>query len=236
MSDLPEPNQVHSPITKWAEDDRPREKLTRLGAKALSNAELMAIILGSGYQQYSAIALAQHIMQANENSFKKLASLDVKALQTIKGVGPAKAVSILAALEIANRKIAENVGEKPKITSSEAAFQVAQPYVNGLKHEEFWIILLNRANIVQDVFAISKGGVAATVVDTKIIFKQALLQLASGMILFHNHPSGNLKASNEDHNITQKIKDAAKLFDIAVLDHLIITENGYWSFADNGAL
>jgi DNA repair protein RadC len=223
-------------IKSWSPDDRPREKLILKGKSALSDAELIAILLGSGTSTLSAVDLAKKVLAPAGNSLHELARHTVKDLIKIKGIGEAKALSIVAALELGRRRRDFEGEEKPKITGSRDAFDVVKAQLLDIAHEEFWIILLNRANRVIKKSQISQGGVAGTVADPKIIFKLAIEDLASSIILAHNHPSGNLTASQADIDLTKKIKEAGKLLDIQVLDHLIIAGQKYFSFADDGLL
>jgi DNA repair protein RadC len=223
-------------IKSWSPDDRPREKLILKGKSALSDAELIAILLGSGTSALSAVDLAKKVLAPAGNSLHELARHTVKDLIKIKGIGEAKALSIVAALELGRRRRDCEGEEKPKITGSRDAFDVVKAELLDITHEEFWIILLNRANRVIKKSQISQGGVAGTVADPKIIFKLAIEELASSIILAHNHPSGNLTASQADIDLTKKIKEAGKLLDIQVLDHLIIAGQKYFSFADDGLL
>lgn len=226
----------HLTIKAWAEDDRPREKLISKGRQALSDAELLAILLASGSKEETAVQLAQRMLNQNGNSINNLAKLQLNDLKKFKGVGEAKAVTIAAALEIGRRRTDEQSDDKVQITSSKIAYQLFNALLSDLPHEEFWILFLNRNNRVIQKSCISKGGVSGTVVDVRLILKPAIECLASGIILGHNHPSGNLKPSQEDIQLTQKVKQAAKLIDISVLDHLIIGDRKYYSFADEGII
>lgn len=223
-------------IKSWAEEDRPREKLLLKGKKALSDAELIAILIGSGSRNETAVDLSKRILKSVNNNLHQLAKLSVKDLMKFKGIGEAKAISIVAALEIGGRRQMANILQKPQITCSKDIFDLFQPLIGDLPHEEFWVLLLNRHNKIEEKVQISQGGVAGTVADTKIIFKKAIQCLASSIILLHNHPSGNLQPSNADKSITKKMVEAGKLLEIAVLDHLIITQGGYFSFADEGLI
>ena len=226
----------HLSIKAWAEDDRPREKLITKGRQALSDAELLAILLSSGNKNETAVQLAQRILNSNQNSINQLAKLQLNDLKKYKGVGEAKAVTIAAALEIGRRRTDEANEEKVKITSSKVAYDILKSKLSDLPHEEFWVLFLNRQNSVIKTECISRGGVSGTVVDVRLILKPAIEHLASGIILSHNHPSGNLKPSNEDIHLTKKVKEAAKLVDITLMDHLIIGEQSYFSFADEGII
>ena len=231
-------NVQEKPLTikNWSPEDRPREKLILKGKASLSDAELIAILLGTGTTTLSAVDLAKNIMQGVENNLHELARLTVKDLVKIKGIGEAKAITIVAALELGRRRKELEPDEKTKITSSKDAYELLKADLMDMPHEEFWILLLNRANRVITKKQISQGGVAGTVADPKIIFKMALETLASGIILAHNHPSGNLTASQADINLTKKLKEGGKLLEILVLDHLIIAGQKYFSFADEGML
>jgi DNA repair protein RadC len=223
-------------IKSWSPDDRPREKLILKGKSALSDAELIAILLGSGTNSLSAVDLAKKVLQPAENNLHQLARLTVKDFVKIKGIGEAKALTIVAALELGRRRKDLDGIEKNKITGSKDAYDVLKADLLDIAHEEFWIILLNRANRVIKKSQISQGGVSGTVADPKLIFKFALEELASGIILAHNHPSGNLTASQADLDLTKRLRDAGKLLDIQVLDHLIVAGQKYFSFADEGLI
>ncbi len=223
-------------IKSWSPDDRPREKLILKGKSALSDAELIAILLGSGTSSLSAVELAKKVLQPAGNNLHELARHTVKDLIKIKGIGEAKALTIVAALELGRRRKEIEGNEKPKIAGSRDAYEILKADLLDISHEEFWIVLLNRANRVIRKSQISQGGVAGTVADPKIIFKLALEELASGIILAHNHPSGNLTASQADLDLTKKLKDAGKLLDIQVLDHIIVAGQRYFSFADEGLI
>ncbi len=223
-------------IKSWALDDRPREKLLAKGKTALSDAELIAILIGSGNKQESAVALAKRILQSVNGNINELAKLSVAKLTLFKGIGEAKAISIITALELGKRRQLELALEKPKINSSKAVFNVMQPIVGDLEHEEFWVLFLNNSNKVLAKHQISKGGLTATIVDVRLLFKSALEFAAVAIIVCHNHPSGKLQPSNADKNLTQKIKTAGETLDIKLLDHLIVTQKSYFSFADEGIL
>lgn len=223
-------------ILSWAEEDRPREKLLLKGRSALTDAELIGILIGSGTRSMSAVDLAKHILNKVNNDLNELAKLSVKDLQKFKGIGEAKAISIVSALEVGRRRKEKEPTKKEKIACSRDAYEAMRPHLLDLHHEEFWIILLNRANIITNKLQVSAGGVSGTVADPKIIFKLALDHIASGIILVHNHPSGNLSPSQADIDLTKKLKEAGKFLDVPVLDHLIFTDNDYYSFADKGML
>lgn len=223
-------------IKDWAAEDRPREKLLLKGKSTLSDAELIAILLGTGTASLSAVDLAKKVLQCTANNLDELARLSVKELMKVKGIGEAKAVTIVAALELGRRRKELATEEKIKITSSSDAYELVRGDLMDLPHEEFWIILTNRAQRVIKKQQISSGGVAGTVADPKLIFKVALEELASGLILVHNHPSGNLAASEADITLTKRLKESGKLLEIQVLDHLIVAGKRYFSFADEGLL
>lgn len=223
-------------IKSWAEDDRPREKLILKGKGALSDAELIAILIGSGNKNESAVDLSKRILNSIENNLNKLGKLSVSDLQKFKGIGEAKAISIITALELGRRRRLEQALVLPKITSSNAVFKIMQPIIGELQHEEFWIIYLNNSNKVLLKEQSSKGGLTGTLVDVRLVFKKAIDLFATAIILCHNHPSGKLAPSIADKSITQKIKLAGETLDIKVLDHLIITENAYFSFADESLI
>jgi DNA repair protein RadC len=223
-------------IKSWSPEDRPREKLLIKGTPVLSNAELVAILLGTGTATISAVELAKRVLQTVDNNLHELARLSVKDLMKVKGIGEAKAITIIAALELGRRRRDGDSEEKPRITGSRDVFDILRAHLLDIHHEEFWVLLLNRANRVIKKHQISQGGIAGTVADPKIIFKVALAELASGIVLAHNHPSGNLTASQADIDLTKKLKEAGKLLEIQVLDHLIIGGQNYFSFADEGIL
>jgi DNA repair protein RadC len=223
-------------ILQWAEEDRPREKLSLKGKASLSDAELIAILIGSGTKSLSAVEVAKLILKNCDNDINLLAKQSIKDLVKNKGIGEAKAISIISALELGRRRKAESTTKVTPISNSRHIFELMIPILTDLPHEEFWIILLNRANIVIKTIQISKGGVAGTVVDSKIIFKSAIEFLANSIILVHNHPSGNLKPSQEDITITKKLKQQGTLIEIPILDHIIFTNSNYYSFADEGQI
>ncbi|MEI8201512.1 MAG: DNA repair protein RadC [Bacteroidota bacterium] len=223
-------------IKFWAEDDRPREKLILKGKAALSDAELIAILIGSGNKNESAVDLSKRILNSTQNNLVSLSKLSLNELQSFKGIGEAKAISIVAALELGKRRRESEALEKPKITTSRDAFEIIQSVLSDLQYEEFWVILLNRSNKVIGKFQVSDGGVSGTVVDPKKLFKLALENNASYIILSHNHPSGNLKPSEADIQLTRKLTEAGKLLELPVLDHIIMGEEKYLSFADEGLM
>ncbi|WP_395047910.1 DNA repair protein RadC [Flavobacterium sp.] len=219
-------------IKNWSEDDQPREKLMLKGKQVLSDAELVAILIGSGSRLESAVQLSQRILSSVDNNLNALGKLSIKQLTEFKGIGEAKAISIVAATELGRRRRAEETVELAKITSSKAVFDIMQPIIGELVHEEFWVLFLNNSNKVIYKSQISKGGITGTVVDVRMVFKMALEQNATSIILTHNHPSGKLEASDTDKTLTKQLKLAGQQLSIPVLDHIIITENGYLSFQD----
>lgn len=223
-------------IKSWAAEDRPREKLFLKGKSTLSDAELLAILLGTGTSKLSAVDLAKNVLQGAGNNLHELARLSAKDLMKVKGIGEAKAITIIAALELGRRRKELETHEKPKLTTSRDVFEYLKADLLDIQHEEFWIVLVNRANRIIKKRQISQGGVAGTIADPKIIFKIALEELASGIVLAHNHPSGNLTASQADIALTKKLKEAGKLLEIQVLDHVIIAGQKYFSFADEAIL
>jgi len=206
------------------------------GRHSLSDAELIAILIGSGSRSESAVQLSQRILRDHNNDLNKLAKLSIKELCEFKGIGEAKAITIAAALELGRRKKETGNSERVIIKSSQTAYEVLKAHLSDLPHEEFWMLLLNRANAVLKAECISKGGINATLVDARLVFKPAILHNASSIVLAHNHPSGNLRASDEDIKLTKKLREAGKLFDITVFDHIIVGENNYYSFADEGMM
>lgn len=226
----------HLTIKSLSEDDRPREKLATLGRQNLSDAELIAIILGSGNKKETAVQLAQRMLSENNNNINQIAKLSLAELKKYNGVGEAKAVNIAAAFELGRRRNDLETTEKVKITSSNVAYKILQKRLCDLPHEEFWILILNRANQVVKEEYLSKGGISGTVVDVRLICKAAIENNASAVVIAHNHPSGQLTASEQDKSITKKLKEALKTFEIALLDHLIIGDQKYYSFADDGIL
>ena len=224
-------------IKEWAEEDRPREKLMLKGVSALSESELIAILIGSGNDKESAVELSKRILQKADNSLNKLSRLSVNDLiSSFRGVGPAKAISIVAALELGRRRKQEEVEVKRKIGASEDAYLQLFPLLADLNHEETWALLLDRSNKVVSTMHVSRGGISGTVVDIRLILREAINHYASGIILGHNHPSGNCVPSSQDSAITRKLKEAAKWMDIVLLDHIIVCGENYYSFADNGII
>lgn len=223
-------------IKHWSEDDQPREKLLYKGKSILSDAELLAILIGSGSRNESAVDLSKRILQQNNNQLHQLQKQTIQQLMQFRGIGEAKAVSIVAALELAKRLQLSETKELTKIGSSANVCSLMQPVIGDLPHEEFWVLLLNNSNKVIYKLRLSKGGLTQTVVDIRLIFKTALEHLATALIIVHNHPSGQLSPSVADKDITQKIKLAGNSLDIRLLDHLIVTRSDYFSFADEGIL
>ncbi len=223
-------------ITDWAVEDRPREKLMIKGISSLSDAELLAILISSGTRKKSAVDLGRELLNMVGNNLNSLGKLTVPDLRKIHGIGPARAVTIAAAMELGRRRKLAEVPEILQIKTSQDVAAVFQPLLSDLLHEEFWVLFLNRSNRVIDRMKLSQGGISGTVTDVRIIMKKAVEYLASGIIVCHNHPSGNLNPSEADTKITQKIKEAGNLMDIQLLDHIIISEKDYYSFADNGMI
>jgi DNA repair protein RadC len=224
---------MYTPINQWAEDDRPREKFLLKGKAALSDSELLAILIGSGSRNESAVQLCQRILASSENNLNILGKMSISQLLQFKGIGEAKAISIAAALELGRRRRAEEAFEFKKITSSRVIYEIMQPIIGELLHEEFWVLYLNNSNKVIYKAQLSKGGMLGTIVDIRMVFKIAFEQNATSIILTHNHPSGKLLASDSDLKLTKKIIAAGKAVEIDVLDHVIITENGYLSIQDD---
>jgi DNA repair protein RadC len=229
-----ETRQVH--IKQWAPEDRPREKLLDKGTTALSDAELVAILLGTGTVNQSALDIARKLLLSGNNSLDEVARMSVADLRRVKGIGAVKAVIIAAAMELGRRRKETNAADKPRISGSADAFNMLRGDMMDLPVEEFWILLLNRANRVIRKKKVSEGGLSGTVADPRIIFKLAVEELACGIIVAHNHPSGNLTASQTDIELTRRLKEAGKVMEVQLLDHLIIAGNKYFSFADEGLL
>lgn len=228
--------QEKQSIKHWNEDDRPREKLALKGRSSLSDAELLAIIMGSGNRDESAVELAKRILKSAQNNWNELAKYSIQDLCKFKGVGEAKAISIITALEIGRRRNSQEVVDRAKITSSQDAALVLQQQIGDLPIEEFWVMYLNQGNRIIKNEQISRGGITQTAVDIRIIFKRGIELMATAMILAHNHPSGNLTPSEADIQLTKKIKEASRYLDIQILDHLIVTQKSYYSFADEGLI
>ena len=229
-------NKQSFPIKNWSINDRPREKLLQKGKEALTDAELLAILIGSGNKNESAVALCQRILSSVSNNLNSLGKLTIQQLLSFKGVGEAKALSIIAAMELGRRRRIEEASVLKKVTSSASVFEQFQPVLGDLPHEEFWILYLNNANNILQKAQISKGGITGTLVDVRLVIKKALEIGATSLILAHNHPSGTLKPSKADLALTKKMTLAANSLDLKVLDHLIITEKAYFSFADENLL
>ncbi|MDE5423452.1 DNA repair protein RadC [Ancylomarina sp. DW003] len=223
-------------IKDWALEDRPREKMMSKGSKSLSTAELLAIIIGSGNRKQSAVEVAKMLLAENQNNLNELAKKSIRDLMKTPGIGSAKAISILAVLELGSRQKSFSAKQKLKITSSMDAYERLQPYVENLNREEFWVVYLNRGNKILEIKNISSGGITGTIFDMRLVFKDAILLESTNIILCHNHPSGNLTPSEADKDLTYKTHEAGKLMSIEVLDHLIIADHGYYSFADEGLL
>lgn len=230
---MPYENTYRS-ITAWAEEDRPREKLLLKGRQSLSDAELIAILLGSGSVGESAVGLAQRILASVDNNLHELGKRTIKAFQSFKGIGEAKAITIAAALELGRRRQLSDLRERPLVSSSRDAYNAIAPMISDLHHEEFWLLLLNKANEVFARKQLSTGGTSGTVADVKMVFKYAIDERAAAIIAVHNHPSGSLKPSDADLELTKKMLEAGKILDLPLLDHLIVSERGYYSFADEG--
>lgn len=226
----------HLSIKEWAEDDRPREKLLLKGKQALSDAELLAILLGSGSRNETAVQLAQRILREYNHNLYDLAKLSVADLQKFKGIGEAKAITIVAALELGRRKKDADAPEYTVVRTSADAYKHIAPKLTDLPHEEFWIMLLNRAHKITKTELVSRGGVTGTVADVRMMMKMAVENLASAVVLAHNHPSGNTRPSDADIQLTKKVREAANLFDVQLLDHIIVGEGGYFSFTDDGLI
>lgn len=223
-------------IKEWSKDDRPREKLLATGAENLSNSELLAILIHNGTRQKSAVDVAKEVMKLGKDSLAELGKLSIKELMKIKGIGEAKAITIVAALELGRRRQAGEIMHKPLVSSSKDIADFLQTKLKDYRHEVFAVLFLNRANKINHFEVVSEGGITGTVADPRIILRKALEEDAVNIILCHNHPSGSLKPSKADEQLTQKIKQAALFLDITVLDHLIVSEDGYYSFADEGIL
>jgi len=220
-------------ITDWAEEDRPREKMLIKGVSALSDAELLAILIGSGNRNETAVELSQRILFSVNNNLNSLGKLEIKELvNKFNGIGEAKAITIVAALELGKRRKLTEFEKQIQIRSSIDAYEIFQPLLGDLKHEEGWVLLMNNSNKVIKKVHISKGGITGTVIDIRLIVKEAIDNLATNIILIHNHPSGNIKPSREDDHITRKLKEACKLLDISLLDHIIVCDSSYYSYKD----
>ena len=229
-------NKPSTSIKSWAVDDRPREKMLTKGAAALSNSELIAILINNGYKDKTAVELAKELLKQGQDNLNELGKLSVREFQQVKGIGSAKAVAIAAALELGRRRQAAASLDKPLIRSSKDIAQFLQAHLKDYNYEVFAVVFLNRANKINHFEIISRGGITGTVADPRVIMKKALEEDATSIVLSHNHPSGNLKPSLADEELTKKIKGAASYFDIKVIDHIIVSEEGYYSFADEGIL
>ncbi|MBQ8224035.1 MAG: DNA repair protein RadC [Bacteroides sp.] len=223
-------------INQWAEEDRPREKMMQKGAEALSDAELLAILIGSGNTEESAVSLMQRVLAACNNNLNQLGKWEVRDFSRFKGLGPAKSISIMAALELGKRRKLQEKGEREKIRCSTDIYELFYPLLCDLATEEFWILLLNQGAKVINKVRISRGGLSQTVADVRTILREALLQRATQIVLIHNHPSGNPRPSNDDCRLTDAVKKAAELMNIHITDHVIVTDGQYYSFRDEGLL
>ncbi len=226
----------HLKISQWREEDRPREKLILKGKFSLSDAELIALLIGSGTKETSAVDLGRSILAKVDGNLNQLSKLSINELTRFKGIGTAKAITIASALELGRRRKDSGPIQRPKIECSKDVFELMSPELVDKSHEEFWVVLLNRANFVLKKQSISSGGISGTVADPKLIYKIALDEMASAIILVHNHPSGNLKPSEADIRLTQRLRKSGELLEIAVLDHIIFTDDNFLSFADENLL
>lgn len=232
MEPLPEKLSIRD----WARDDRPREKLMQHGAQTLSDAELIAILIRSGTTKESALDLAKRVLATSGNDLYRLGRMGVADLTRFKGMGEAKAISIVAALELGRRRRALEPAERELVATSAVAHELLRPMLGDLPHEEFWLLFMDRGNRLLDRCRVSRGGLHGTVADPKVIFKEALDRRASSVVLGHNHPSGQLRPSEEDITLTRKLVEGGRLLEITVQDHLIVTSGGYFSFADHGMM
>ena len=224
-------------IKDWAEEDRPREKMLLKGVAALSDAELLGILIGSGNKLETAVELAQRILHSASNNLNALGKFAIKDLiRNFNGIGEAKAITIAAAMELGKRRKLSEVMVQPQITSSDDVYHIFHPVLADLKHEEVWVLLLNRSNKVMKKMQVSKGGISGTVVDIRLIMKEAIDSLATAMILCHNHPSGNPNPSGNDNETTSNLKEAGRIMDIQLLDHIIISDGDFYSYLDEGEL
>lgn len=223
-------------ITQWAVEDRPREKMMEKGAEALSDAELLAILIGSGNTEESAVELMRRLLLSCENNLNTLAKWEVHDFSRFKGMGPAKSITVMAALELGKRRRLQEIKERPKVICSKDIYELFHPLMCDLDREEFWVLLLNQNNRVIDRIRVSAGGIDGTYADVRSILREALIQRATQIAVTHNHPSGNTHPSSEDKNITQRILKAAQTMNIRLIDHLIVCEGGYYSFADEGLI
>lgn len=225
-----------SKISEWSVSDQPIHKLQQKGKAALSDAEILSLIIGNGNKFKNSIDISKEMLAYSNNDFNMIAKMTVSDITKLYGIGKSKATSIVAAFEISNRRQLNDAMQKEKISSSKDIFNLMNPKLADLQYEEFWIILLNRAHKILSIKKVGQGGVSGTIADPKIIFNFALQDLASSIVLCHNHPSGNYKPSSQDNNLTKKVKEGGKLLDIDILDHVIIGENNYYSYADEGEL
>jgi len=223
-------------LTTWAVEERPREKMIAKGVQFLTDTELLAILLGSGTRNMTAVEVARLILKGAGNDLQMLGRQGIRDLTRVRGVGPAKAITLLAALELGRRRAGLQHTEKTAVKSSETVFKLFHPMLGDLDHEEFWLLMLNRANRILGKYKVSQGGLAGTVIDTRIILKKALDNLACSIIVCHNHPSGNHQPSDADVKITEKLKRASEMLEIKLLDHVIVTDKSYFSFADEGMI
>jgi DNA repair protein RadC len=223
-------------IKDWALEDRPREKLLSKGLQSLSDAELIAILVGSGSKNETAVELCKRILASVSNNLNTLGKMSIQDLMKFKGIGEAKAISIISAMELGRRRKISEIMEKKQINSSSEAYELFVSLLGDLQHEEFWVLYLNRSNRIIHQLKLSQGGIAGTVIDVRIALKHALEKLATGIILCHNHPSGNIQPSKSDINLTKTFRDAAKIMDIALHDHLIVSDGNYFSFADENMI
>ena len=223
-------------LTTWAVEERPREKMIANGVQFLTDTELLAILLGSGTRNMTAVEVARLILKGAGNDLQMLGRQGIRDLTRVRGVGPAKAITLLAALELGRRRAGLQHTEKTAVKSSETVFKLFHPMLGDLDHEEFWLLMLNRANRILGKYKVSQGGLAGTVIDTRIILKKALDNLACSIIVCHNHPSGNHQPSDADVKITEKLKRASEMLEIKLLDHVIVTDKSYFSFADEGLI
>lgn len=229
-------NKPSTSIKNWAIDDRPREKLLAKGAAALSNSELLAILINNGSKNKSAVELAKEILKLGHDNLNELGKLSLNDFKQVKGIGEAKSITITAALELGRRRHASAALEKPVVKSSRDIAAYLQATLKDYSYEVFAVVFLNRANKINHFEIISKGGITGTVADPRVILKKALEEDATSIVLCHNHPSGNLNPSKADEDLTKKIKEAANYFDIKIVDHIIVSEDGFYSFADEGIL
>ncbi|WP_291530734.1 RadC family protein [Bacteroides sp. UBA939] len=223
-------------INQWAEEDRPREKMMLKGAEALSDAELLAILIGSGNTEESAVALMQRVLSSCGNDLNQLGKWEVRDFSRFKGFGPAKSITIMAALELGKRRKLQERPERTAISCSKDIYELFHPLLCDLAHEEFWVLLLNQASRVIDKVRISRGGIDQTIADVRTILREALLQRATQIALIHNHPSGNPRPSMDDQRLTQSVQKAAQTMNIRIIDHVVVTDGKYYSFADEGVI